>query len=143
MFKKPRFKAIFQGITLSFVLVFLVACAHKPSHLSADGHGYDCDAGCRAALTTCNQECQNSCQLCKKHTQRMTDRRYRIYVARQKAQGLPVIQMRDAYKDPLRCKKVTCDCASDYDICKQLCTGKVTPVLKHEACILDRSIWAW
>lgn len=36
----------------------------------------------------------------------------------------------NSYRDPLQCRKVTCDCLSDFAICKKGCTGVIPTKLQ-------------
>jgi hypothetical protein len=132
---------VFLGQVVTILLTLgLTACMHTPPSLIKPP---SCHTQCRTQLTTCAVICQNSCAVCSQEVQCKTDETYRQYVAQQRAQGLTVARERNSYRDPLACKKFTCDCMSDYDLCKQRCSGKVKPLLQNPTCILDRSTWAW
>lgn len=48
---------------------------------------------------------------------------YGRYVHEQEVQGGMVIQELKSYRDPLQCRKVSCNCMADYNVCVQGMSG--------------------
>ncbi len=116
-----------------FFICCLSACVSHPPVVMVKP--ISCEQSCLNTALTCNEVCQNSCQICQhksKERARQFDARY-AWV--QRAKGQIVARELNSFRDPLACSKVTCDCAADYRTCKQLCRGIIVPNIKTTQCI--------
>jgi hypothetical protein len=82
-----------------------------------------CLNACQAKLVHCKQVCIDNCAICTKKSSLKTFKRYEQYIHEQKIQGKMVARELQAYRDPLECRKVTCHCQADYQVCMQSHAG--------------------
>lgn len=94
-----------------------------------------CEQRCLKQALMCNEVCQNSCQICQAKSKERARRFYSRYEWVQRAKEKIVARELNAFRDPLACSKVTCDCAADYTACKQVCRGTIVPNIKTKQCI--------
>ncbi|MDP3560001.1 MAG: hypothetical protein Q8R79_06625 [Legionellaceae bacterium] len=86
-----------------------------------------CTAGCQAHLQSCNTTCQNSCVHCQMKREHWVAERYNIYERTQLIRGKSIVLEKASFRDPLACRKSTCDCRIDYKNCHAACRG-VEPI---------------
>lgn len=111
-------------------MILLCGCAQPPSRVLP----VSCETKCAQRYQHCAEVCYNSCPACKQRACASTAENYEIYVRMQHAQGAVVARELDSYRDSLSCMKVTCDCPTDYTLCKQVCHNQVKPVLGERFC---------
>jgi hypothetical protein len=83
-----------------------------------------CSLACDKRLEDCRQNCYNSCRCCRKEANLVKARNYSKYKREQCVQGYEVVRICDAYREPLRCSKTTCNCIVDYQVCQKACAIK-------------------
>ena len=92
-----------------------------------------CMMTCMQQLEYCKKNCFDNCPNCSYVSKIKTKENFDKYVYERKVEGKKVMRELNSYRDPLQCRKVTCDCLADNTICKQGCTGvilkKLQPVL--------------
>ncbi len=94
-----------------------------------------CKASCQQRLNVCNNACFNSCARCSARANSGAALRYNEYKQEQCLQGKEVVRELKSYRDPLQCRKTTCECSVDYRACAQSCSGKIPKRLeKSPAC---------
>lgn len=90
-------------------------------------HGIDkqqvkqCILRCEQRLDNCLKKCHDHCENCIRKSNLTTENSYDRYINEQKIQGAGVIRQLNSYRDPLKCRKLTCNCKLDYKLCSNLC----------------------
>ena len=110
-------------VILCFVIIALVGCtSHELSVKRADDKVM-CKSACQQRFNTCSQVCHNNCRECGQHSAQSTAKNYRKYKHQQCIQGGIIARDLNSYRDPLQCRKITCDCLADYNVCTEACDG--------------------
>lgn len=84
-----------------------------------------CKQACRFELKQCHSICHNNSQQCHACANANALKSYIKYQHQQCVQGKALVRELQSYRDPLQCKKTTCDCYADYRMCNQACTGLI------------------
>lgn len=82
-----------------------------------------CYTQCLKRFESCSTTCKNSCKHCMKTSNEEASARYAQYLHEQVIQGGVVARTLQSYRDQLQCCKTTCDCQTDYLVCKQSCSN--------------------
>lgn len=109
-----------------FLLFFaLGSCMHNnaTTHTRADMPA--CQASCLEQASKCSQRCNNNCQQCSAQESRSTVNDYIDWKQGQLVQGKVVSRELNSFRDPLQCRKTTCNCSADYNVCIQSCGGVI------------------
>jgi hypothetical protein len=110
--------------------MFLLGCqAMHQSALKAQAF-QQCMMICTQHFEYCRQNCFDNCPNCSTASKIKAKKNFDKYVYERKVEGKKVMRELNSYRDPLQCRKVTCDCISDYAICKQGCTGVIPKKLQ-------------
>lgn len=112
-------------VSLCLVLMSLVACSSLQSSVKRANERTTCIQACQQELKQCNKICQNNCRECGKQAINNASRHYQKFVHEQQVQGGVLARELYSYRDPLQCRKVTCDCSADYTVCTQSCNGLI------------------
>jgi hypothetical protein len=110
-------------VILCFVVITLVGCASYQASLVSATTKATCKNTCQQRFKSCKQACHNNCQGCKQSSNRSVIHHFNKYKHEQCVQGGMIIRDLNSYRDPLQCKKITCDCLADYNVCTQSCSG--------------------
>ena len=111
---------IFRCI-LYFAFILLAGCSSpKPNHEAAA-----CKMVCQQRMNVCNQVCDNDCRQCGTCSNRAALEHYNRYRHQQLVGGAEIARELQSYRDPLQCRKITCECMADYKICVQACSGVI------------------
>lgn len=89
-----------------------------------------CQMTCVQHYKYCAQHCTNNCLTCSADANDSAAVNYFQYVHEQQIEGAIVTRGLNSYRDPLQCRKVSCNCMSDLLTCKQGCTGVVQKRLR-------------
>ncbi len=84
-----------------------------------------CQAQCSTMLEQCTKSCRNNCPSCAYCADSVAAKDYMTYKRRQCVQGGLIARDLQSYRDPLQCRKMTCDCQKDYSVCMQSCSGLI------------------
>lgn len=106
-------------ISVVLLVIFLVGCHQKSLEVSS------CINHCYAVEKVCNSHCNKSCQQCSVCSTTKARHSYSKYKHQQCIKGSRIARDLQSYRDPLKCKKNTCDCSSDLNICIQSCNGVI------------------
>lgn len=115
------------------VLVLLFVCLGSCTHhvIGTLKQSYPmCEAVCKQRLSRCHELCRNNCFQCGAFTKQSTCKAYRHYQHEEYVKGGEISRELNAYRDPLQCRKVTCDCKADYRICMQASKGAISKQLR-------------
>ena len=105
-------------------ILILTGCSHQTVDQSVINK-QSCIALCQKHLEACRKNCQDSCVNCVASANRHMARRYNKYMHEEWVQGKVVTRELQSYRDPLQCRKNTCNCRVDYTICTQSCNGTI------------------
>ena len=120
---------------IKFFLIFILsllmsACViHRPLTMNTPQFK-SCIASCQTRLATCGKLCKNNCPRCKANSRCHTKKHYCKYVHEERVKGGFVARELNSYRDPLKCRKVSCNCQADYSACYQSCGGVIRKQLK-------------
>ncbi len=109
---------LFFYFILSATLLVLVACVRQDTKDLAP-----CKKRCERMYRVCSQVCQDNCQNCAIVSNNQTIRNHNKYKHEICVRGGVIARDLNAYRDPLKCRKTTCDCLADYQICRDSCEG--------------------
>ena len=111
---------------LAGVLVFLVmSCSSNDYSGLTTRDVIQCKKVCQQRVTSCSQTCKNNCVRCGAYADHKTAANYAHYVQTQAIQGEKPVRRLNSYRDPLQCRKTTCNCVADYEVCTQSCSGRI------------------
>ena len=103
----------------------LSGCASYNSYVQHAREQAVCKRDCQARLMACNKVCDDSCPGCCRSALQRTERDYNHYVNEQTIKGCGIVRELNSYRDPLQCRKTTCECPTDYRTCLQACKHKI------------------
>jgi hypothetical protein len=124
----------FSRAGLAFLLLSLISCAAHHTTTPTKATYSMCKASCDVRARECNKTCRNSCPQCTAYADQSTSESYLYYQHEQYVKGGIIARELKSYRDPLQCRKTTCNCPADYNVCIQACGGvvrkrlQVTPV---------------
>jgi hypothetical protein len=107
------------------LFLILLGCTTIHSYWSKPHNVSACQQVCLRHLAYCNQQCKDSCPDCSCGATQCASLNYKQYIHEIQVQGGEVMRQLQSYRDPLKCRKVTCNCSSDFNTCNQSCTGVV------------------
>lgn len=107
-----------------FSALLLQGCVHRPVASPS------CLMMCKVKMNDCVKTCHNNCQACNVSACQSTAKNYHKYTHEQIVKGGFIARDLNSYHDPLQCRKVTCNCPSDYNICIQACSGVIHKCLQ-------------
>ncbi|KTD16165.1 acyltransferase [Legionella jordanis] len=90
-----------------------------------------CQITCEQKARACKATCRNNCQGCCASSTKTTLKNYRRYRHEVCVKGDFLTLQLNSFRDPLQCRKTTCDCRADYQVCVQACSGMVYKSLQR------------
>lgn len=84
-----------------------------------------CQGCCKQVLAHCQDHCVNNDRCCRSKGCLATIKSYHQYKKEQCMQGYGVVRRLNSFRDPLQCRKTTCNCMADYRVCMQSCAKEV------------------
>lgn len=116
--------------TVLLLAMSLLSCTPKQQTASNPQAVKACLMQCQSKLQHCNQTCSLCCANCQKKSFGRAAERHQKYVHEQRIAGGFVARQAPAYRDPLQCRKTTCNCQADLQVCQQGCGGKIHKQLR-------------
>ena len=114
-------------ITAIIMILLLSGCSTYVDHLR---EMKACRLKCSGIQKRCEHACRNNCQNCNVLSNTETAVHFNHYKHQQNIQGSIVALELQSFRDPLQCRKPTCDCKVDFGVCLQSCRGKIRKRLK-------------
>lgn len=114
------------GALLFFLTVLVAGCAHGPFHRPPP----PCRQACLDKMLICQKACRNNCNDCTAFNIATAKNAYYCYVHEQRIKGTRLTRTLNSYRNPLQCRKTTCSCPKDYQVCIQACGGQIFKQLK-------------
>lgn len=112
-------------IAVSFVLLFTLSCASNHKDAEKAEAKRVCERTCEQKQNACLRVCDDSCKECEQREAKRTARVYKTYIHEQHQQGKRVALQLQSFRDPLQCRKSSCDCPADYRVCMSACAGQI------------------
>jgi len=118
-------------ILTGFLLICLLGCSLHP-HEGAKKAQTEraCIDQCKIKQATCSRTCSDSCKQCEREERTAMIKRYKKYIHEQCVQGKRAALQLQSFRDPLQCRKTSCDCPADYRVCVGECRGKIRKYLQ-------------
>lgn len=112
-------------LLLSIAILMLSSCSYYYQHQEQVVRGKACYRHCEQQNDQCTQICDDNQNVCRAKNDAMTAARFVRYQHQQAVKGQIMIAELPAFRDPLACRKTTCDCEQDKRMCKQACRGTI------------------
>ena len=119
---------LFRLISFFVFLTLIEGCTIKNIIKSPDTK--QCLSVCTQRFVACRKVCVNNCAACSRFSKKTTILNYAKYVHEEQVKGGYVTRGLKSYRDPLQCRKVTCNCVTDLSVCEQNCTGIIHKKLR-------------
>lgn len=84
-----------------------------------------CIAQCLDVKAECAHQCSHSCAQCADEENHKMTQRYKQYIHEQNVQGKRLALQLQSFRDPLKCRLASCDCAADYRVCVGQCKQNI------------------
>ncbi|MDX2345702.1 MAG: hypothetical protein QNK11_02355 [Legionella sp.] len=118
-------------IMMCGLAVFLSGCSLSPHEDAKRAQAVRaCIKQCAIKSASCNQRCSDSCTQCEREVNAEMRKLYKGYVHEQCVQGERVSLQLQSFRDPLQCRKTSCNCPEDYRICAGNCRGNIKKYLQ-------------
>lgn len=112
-------------LAFTFIL-FAVGCnTVKTTSVHSTTPVKQCKQLCLDKFNSCTSTCVNNCRACSLESSYNSGKNYTKYVHEQQIQGEIIARELNSYRDPLKCRKITCNCSADLNTCTQGCTGVI------------------
>lgn len=108
----------------------LSSCATQQNNAIKSSSLSQCKQVCFQHLKTCSATCTDNCPACSAKSTYHSASNYSKYVHEQRIEGVFITRELNSYRDPLQCRKITCNCAADFNTCNQGCTGIIQKRLR-------------
>jgi len=118
-------------VVISLIMVwFIVACHHSILSPNDNPTCAACKLSCIERAKVCKKVCRNNARQCKIYSFHSAARGFKHYFNEQCIEGGIVARDLNSYRDPLQCRKTTCNCRGDFKICVQSCSGLIQKRLR-------------
>lgn len=112
------------------VLLFPLGCSLKPQNDISVLEIKQCKSMCAKRLDSCKLSCTDNCPRCSAEATHVAAVNYLNYIHEKEIEGGSILRVLKSYRDPLQCRKVTCNCSADFATCNQGCTGIIQKRLR-------------
>lgn len=118
-------------VLVTFFLGFFISGCSM--HQKIEQQTYrSCEMNCQQQLNHCQKKCTDNCQICELNARKSAAKAYKQYRRERCIEGKTMILRLQSYHDPLQCRKTTCNCPADYQVCVEACRGKIHKRLQVE-----------
>ena len=101
--------------TLLFLLLISCVSLENQRYIRA------CKDICQQQSLKCQNLCNNDARHCQAIVMDKTLESYSKYVHQQRVQANDIALELQSFRNPLQCKKITCDCLADLRMCVKFC----------------------
>jgi hypothetical protein len=112
------------------ILLNSIGCTPQQKLLVKAQPQKQCLAVCAKRFESCKAICTNNCSICSENATQSAIKNYTNYVHEKRVEGGTIMRGLKSYRDPLQCRKVTCNCYADLSTCEQNCTGIIHKQLR-------------
>ena len=123
----PKFK---YGLVCAMMLL-LAACSYYQHSMQKQEEIRQCLLHCEQRYQTCLSVCDDNLADCNMKSQARSAVHFAHYRHQQTMKGQVVTAETKAFQDPLACRKTTCDCVEDKNMCHQACRGFINKRLQY------------
>ena len=109
-------------IAITGLMLLMLGCSYQQSSVTPQNIK-QCTMSCVQRLDLCKRTCTNNCPNCSAASTARATEHYKHFVHQKQIEGGIITRELNSYRDPLQCRKVTCNCPMDFITCKQGCTG--------------------
>ncbi len=118
-------------VMLCGFILFLYGCSLSPHEDAKRAQAERaCIKQCEIKSAACQRQCSDGCKRCEHQAAQAMKARYKTYVHEQCVQGERVALQLQSFRDPLQCRKISCDCPADYRTCVGVCKGSIRKYLQ-------------
>lgn len=117
-------------IVIFFCTILLVSCQSYEGYTQHRKELKSCQMHCKVMMQRCEESCRNSCENCTLLADAEAAVHFNQYKHQQQIQGSIVALELQSFRDPLQCRKTTCACRADFEMCTQACQGTIYKRLK-------------
>lgn len=110
----------FLQLLLILFSIIMVGCSFNNTQKRVEVA--QCKQMCSQRFTYCKTKCVENCCYCTWHATNQAKEKYSRYLRECEVQGKKSIRELNSFRDPLQCCKMTCDCATDFMLCKNSCS---------------------
>ena len=113
--------------SLLCVVFLLMGCVYHPREMAVAAQTKRaCVQTCEQRASSCRVQCEeDACGFCAEHVSQAANVAYTQYRHERCIQGKTMVRRLQSYRDPLACKKISCDCSADYRVCVEACSGNI------------------
>ena len=112
-------------ILFSMVFIALMGCAHQGELVLKHKSQKMCYNACLERVNACGRLCHNDCKTCAYVSHGQAKHRFDRFIKELLVKGGILSRELNSFHDPLQCRKPTCDCLADYNVCMQACKGTI------------------
>lgn len=105
--------------------VSLWGCTSQKASIERLNQQTECKQQCLKKAYSCGRVCQDNCRGCSRSATKSASVSYNEYKTQLILQGGILSRDLNSYRDALQCRKITCDCSADYNVCVQSCGGRI------------------
>lgn len=111
--------------------ILLSSCSmHHPWTMMSSPAVKQCQAACIKQHKICQTKCTDNCPSCSLSATKEARKHYKQYVHEELVEGNLITRDLQSYRDPLKCRKTSCNCYTDLMTCQQSCTGIIQKQLR-------------
>ena len=118
-------RVFFRITFFTAVLFSLCGCISQQNTAQTINDRASCKQNCLKRAQSCAEQCHDNCHECSRSATRSAAMSYNKYKMEQVIQGGMMARDLNSYRDPLQCRKISCDCSADYQVCVQSCGGRI------------------
>ena len=123
--KESYMRVIFASFILLCMLIMLPSCSVYKYFQQKTQKINECHHACQDKLRHCLSICHNDRYNCSSAAHALAQRRYKRYLHEQSLKGQDQILELNSFRDPLQCRKTSCECLADVRVCRQFCNGTI------------------
>lgn len=113
------------------IMLLLTACSYYQHYAQKNEHRKQCRMQCEQRFQCCLKVCDDNKALCRMKSKVRAAMHFSQYRQQQNVKGQIVSEELNSFRDPLACRKTTCDCVEDKNMCQQACRGSIRKRLQY------------
>lgn len=117
-------------LVVCLLMMALVGCANHFNKIVGTQSIAQCKQICIKKYQDCAHTCLNNCRNCSAASLKSSYLNFLKYTHEQRIEGGIITRELNSYRDPLQCRKITCNCSADFSACSQGCTGIIQKRLR-------------
>lgn len=113
------------------IMLLLNACSYYQHYSQKVDVRNQCLAQCEQRFQTCQRVCDDNKAVCRAKNKARAAMHFAHYQCQQNVKGQVVSEELNSFRDPLACRKTTCECLEDKNMCQQACRGSIRKRLQY------------